>query len=136
MKKSAKCLMSFVTITSALLLFVSVFAACAMLPGGDIYMTRAGYEKNSSDVQVAILWKNGVAQYLSDGKREAQAKSVYVSDGDVYVAGSEKNSSDVGVAILWKNGIAQYLSDGKPHLVHRGNPEPVAPNGGGALTVC
>ena len=55
----------------------------------------------------ATVWKNGVAQKLTDGTNEAGARSVYVSGSDVYVAGYDGN-----VATVWKNGVAQNLTDG------------------------
>ncbi|MBX2964055.1 MAG: hypothetical protein KF687_16195 [Cyclobacteriaceae bacterium] len=56
----------------------------------------------------AMVWKNGEPQTLSalEGK-SAGANSVFVSDGDVYVAGFEGSN-----AILWKNGTRQMLFAG------------------------
>ena len=71
----------------------SVFVA-----GDDVFV--AGIIGNS-----AVLWKNGVVQNLSDGALEAEAKSVYIFDKDVYVVGSK----------LWKNGVVQKLADGTEH---------------------
>src|SRR5690606_30472280 len=76
--------------------------------GSDVYV--AGYVDNGTK-KVATLWKNGVAQDLSDGTHSAIAYSVYVSGSDVYVAGYEYNGTRY-VATLWKNGVAQGLSDG------------------------
>ena len=42
--------------------------------------------------KAAVLWKNGIASYLTNGSRSAEANSVFVSGTDVYVAGHEKNS--------------------------------------------
>ena len=82
--------------------------------GNNVYV--AGYE-NSGQLNesifgnyrssVAKLWKNGVAQNLSDGITNAVAKSVYVSGNDVYVVGTVGS-----VVTLWKNGVAQNLTDG------------------------
>ena len=77
----------------------------------DIYV--AGIQKNSSSVPVATYWKNGEATPLSDGQREAVAKSVYVSGSDVYVVGYTTNAAGKHVATLWKNGDAISLTDGK-----------------------
>ena len=73
---------------------------------------------------VAKLWKNGIAQDLSDGDKQNFALSVFVSGNDVYVAGCE-NTGNQGykvannlyitthIAKLWKNGIAQNLCNNK-----------------------
>ena len=72
----------------------------------DVYVS--GYEINlSSSSWVAKLWKNGVAQNLSNGTNIAYANSVFVSGNDVYVAGT-----DNGIAKFWKNGVAQNLTNG------------------------
>jgi hypothetical protein len=75
----------------------------------DVYV--AGFKNNEQDIVVATLWKNGQAQRLSDGRRNAYAFSVFVSGRDVYVAGFEENTQGNTVATLWKNGQAQRLSD-------------------------
>jgi len=67
----------------------------------------AGYQINENGVYIAMLWKNGAAQNLTDGTTNAIAFSVFVSGKDVYVAGYEG-----AMAKLWKNGIAQNLTDG------------------------
>src|SRR5690606_3621666 len=70
----------------------------------------AGYVSNGTK-QVATLWKDGMAQNLSDGTNSAYAYSVYESDNDVYVAGYASIGTK-HLATLWKNGVAQELSDG------------------------
>jgi hypothetical protein len=57
-----------------------------------------------------MFWRNGTAQYLSDGTRHAQANSVFVSEGNIFIAGWEANPQGREVATLWRNGIAQRLS--------------------------
>ena len=106
-------------------------AASIYVSGNDVY--AAGYEASGHEYttwygtvenrQVAKLWKNGKVQNLTDGTCDACAHSVFVSDGDVYVAGWERSGQEykdndiIGterryVAKLWKNGEAQNLTDG------------------------
>ena len=75
---------------------------------GDVFV--AGYDGNH-----AVLWKNGVAQYLTDGTEEAWANSVFVSGRDVYVVGAERTAEGYKVAKFWKNGEAQNFTDGTRH---------------------
>jgi len=51
----------------------------------DVYVV--GYEEDEEEYRNVTLWKNGVAQRLTDGKKYASAKSVFVSRTDVYVVG-------------------------------------------------
>jgi hypothetical protein len=90
----------------------------------------AGKDGNS-----AVLWKNGAMQRLSSGSHDAEARSVFVSGKDVYVAGWEDNGQldndeDIlkaqmgiptsgggstkrkSVATVWKNGTAARLTNG------------------------
>jgi len=69
--------------------------------GDDVYVA-------GSELGRAVLWKNGVAQYLNDS---GTAKSVFIANGDVYVAGIVKVSDDKNEAALWKNGAVQYMTD-------------------------
>jgi hypothetical protein len=62
--------------------------------------------------KIAILWKNSVAQNLTDESSDAEARSVYVYGKDVYVVGNERNAQGIYVAKLWINGVAQDLSNG------------------------
>ena len=81
----------------------------SMLP--DVYV--AGWQLNNAGVEVAMVWKNGVATSLTDGSSAAIANSVAVSGADVYVSGTEFNGSNGnGVAMLWKNGVATALTNG------------------------
>lgn len=76
----------------------------------DVYV--AGLELNPSTKRgMATLWKNGVAQNLTDGTNSADAKSVFVNGKDVYVAGQEYNGKYYK-AKLWKNGVAIDITDG------------------------
>ncbi|MDR0291171.1 MAG: hypothetical protein LBI06_09565 [Treponema sp.] len=88
--------------------------------GSDVYV--AGIEEEASGTEAeytykrtAVLWKNGVKTTLSanglyndvKSSNYNEAKSVYVSGSDVYVAGGGHP-----FAILWKNGIETILGEG------------------------
>ncbi|MDO4790127.1 MAG: InlB B-repeat-containing protein [Porphyromonas sp.] len=78
------------------------FSEGIYITNGDVYV--AGYEvakrpNYQSTYQRAVLWKNGKMQTLEDNpSAEPEARSVFVSGGDVYVVG------DYGGGVLWKNG--------------------------------
>lgn len=77
----------------------------------DIYVV--GCERiDDLGIQVAKLWKNGIAENLKDG---CLASDIYVSDNNVYVSGFGFNSQNKAVAIVWINGEPQYLTDGTYH---------------------
>jgi len=63
------------------------------------------------DEQKATVWKNGVADYLTDGTIAVGATSMYVNGTDVYVVGTG-NIGGIATAKLWKNGIVSNFSDG------------------------
>lgn len=95
---------------------IDAYATSIFVCGDEIYV--AGYEYNWNVYDgwyryptKAMVWKNGVAQPLTDGTNEACALSMFVSDNDVYVAGYESNGIK-SVAMVWKNGVAEPLSDG------------------------
>ena len=69
----------------------------------------AGYE-SIEFVNVAKLWKNGIATNLTDGTHEAKAYSVAVDNNDVYVVGFEFIDGN-HVAKIWKNGVGSNLTD-------------------------
>ena len=77
------------------------------------------YDEKPRLYSIAILWKNGVSQYLTDGTNDAEASSIYVSDNNVYVAGYENIDLWHPVARLWKNGEIEKLSseEGKAYCV-------------------
>jgi hypothetical protein len=96
---------------------LALFAVLPNVFRKDVYV--AGSERNAQENGVATLWKNGVAQRLSDGGSYATAASVFVSGKDVYVAGYDNDvylaetdrGAEKGVAMLWKNGVAQRLGE-------------------------
>jgi hypothetical protein len=82
------------------------YATDVYVSGGVVYVS--GYGQNAEGKNVAILWKNGVEQHLTEGV----AISVHVSGGDVFVAGYDGMASQARVVKLWKNGVEQNLTDG------------------------
>jgi hypothetical protein len=74
----------------------------------DIYI--AGHEQEGVKT-VAKVWKNGVPTKLSD-LEISEARSVFVSGNDVYVAGWENpnDGKSFDQAKLWKNGNSVSLS--------------------------
>jgi len=85
---------------------------------GPLSASTVQYIKSSpgDECEVATLWKNGVAQRLTDGASDSYAMSVFVAGENVYVAGvyeSHPNAQGNWVleATLWKNGSPQTLSE-------------------------
>ncbi len=83
-----------------------MMTACNKGGKGDVYV--AGHDGGH-----ATLWKNGIAQSLTTKERYSEARSVYVSGNDVYVAGRMvfPNEGPTAFAVLWKNGVAQRLTN-------------------------
>ena len=69
-----------------------------------------GEEENSAGIRVAKYWKNGVATPLTNGIENAYARSMFVSNNDVYVAGRAYIDGR-SIACLWKNGVLNELSN-------------------------
>ena len=81
---------------------------CALTVNPDIYVAGSVYDGNNN---AAVVWKNGKKLCsLTDGKQNAYANSVFVSDGVVYTAGNDGKP----VAKVWKDGTELHaLTDGK-----------------------
>jgi PKD domain len=71
---------------------------------GDVYV--AGWQIKGSKT-VAVYWKNSQPVTLTDGSTDAEATSIIVVEGNVYVAGHEN-----GIAKYWKNNQPVSLTDG------------------------
>jgi len=79
---------------------------------GDVYIAgrSAGTNYYTGSI-ILMLWKNGEELKLTTESYEAEAKSVYVSGNDVYIAGYEILRNGLPVTPkLWKNGILQNLT--------------------------
>lgn len=88
--------------------------------GQDVYV--AGVENTQNNI-VARLWKNGTVENLTGSTVKSsgeittgtEARSVFVSGADVYVAGYEmtlEGDEMIVRARLWKNGLMQNLANG------------------------
>ncbi|MEX0314365.1 MAG: IPT/TIG domain-containing protein [Allomuricauda sp.] len=82
----------------------------------------AGYDY-SNEKEIAAIWKNGIPTYLTDEQNKGRARSVFVTETDVYVCGYETLDNDIDMAKVWKNGELLYsLSDGNnsaiAHSIH------------------
>ena len=87
----------------------TVIAEKIFVDGEDVHVV--GWRMNSEQKKIAIYWKNGDLQELSDGTKNAEITDVVVFEGDVYLSGYESNGLRT-VAKLWKNGQSQDLTDG------------------------
>ncbi len=76
--------------------------------GTDLYVLGS----SSDNATQLLFWKNGVKTLWDGGNEEVRVSSIFVSDGDVYLAGCEVKAG-VEVAAVWKNGTKQTLGDGQ-----------------------
>ncbi len=63
------------------------------------------YEKG--ECAVATLWVDGVAQSLTEIKKDSQAWDVFVKNGNIYVSGFIG-----GQIVVWENGVAGAIRYG------------------------
>ena len=85
-------------------------AICKVTVTASIFVS--GYYSFATSVSNGILWKNGEKYEMKDVYYRDNYRSVFVYDGDVYVAGSRRNSAgtyDFSQPALWKNGGIQTL---------------------------
>jgi hypothetical protein len=91
-------------------------ASSVAVSGDDVYVVGYAsigtHEIAKGPHDVSVLWKNGVATWLTDGTRDAQATSVALSGSDVYVVGWDSIDDHHAVATVWKNGVATRLTNG------------------------
>lgn len=58
------------------------------------------------------VWKNNIAQDVTNGLHIAEAKDIFVNQNDVYIVGNEHiGQLNKSVATLWKNGVAVRLTN-------------------------
>lgn len=89
------------------------FAYGLSVSGTDVYIAGTEWTAPGHAKAAAKLWKNGVAQYLTDGLSTiAEAHAVAVNGADVHAVGTEHiilgSYDDIKV---WLNGAATTLND-------------------------
>src|SRR5215210_1779904 len=75
-------------------------------PSVNIYV--AGYQ-NQGNGYFAEYWKNTNGVILDDASKFGVGSSIFVSEGDVYVAGEEHH-----IATYWKNGVPVFPDSTTP----------------------
>jgi len=86
-------------------------AHSVFVSGEDVYVlgSEAPSPQTSPKLQSFKIWKNGEAEIFAQGSVEWAVNSLFVSEGDVYVAGSKPTPSG-SRAVLWKNGVEEILT--------------------------
>jgi hypothetical protein len=87
-------------------------AFAIFVENNDVYV--AGYERtnDANAYQIAKYWKNGAEVNLStngNGQRNAEAKDIVVSLGEVFAVGYVDNNQNQPIITYWKNGQSGNL---------------------------
>jgi len=85
-------------------------ASAITVVGDDVYV--AGAIAIGNGYSYGVIWKNGIANYLTDGSTYSSATTIMVSGANVYVGGNivEDNKT---YATYWKNGTPHVLTSGE-----------------------
>ncbi|MDR2810389.1 MAG: InlB B-repeat-containing protein [Tannerellaceae bacterium] len=110
-------------------------AKCTVTVDASVFV--AGHYTYGSSVSKGVLWKNGKKYEMQDKFYQENYRSVFVYDGDVYVAGERRmgsGSDNPSMPALWKNGVIQplendaegmawkvFVSDGNVYVAGREN---------------
>jgi hypothetical protein len=81
---------------------VYITAVCLAVSGGDVYVAGQQFDTLTNNRR-AILWKNGVADSLSDGSADVLVSSLTIDGSDIYVCGNTAGPTGY-VSTVWKNG--------------------------------
>jgi hypothetical protein len=89
----------------------SAVANVIVANGNDLYIGGNALDASTGKAQ-AIIWKNGVANYLTTNNLTAgSVLSVFISGSDVYAAGTAIDDIALSnVGLYWKNGVPIVLS--------------------------
>jgi len=110
---------------------VFVLGGTVFVSDSDVYV--AGYEKNPQNKGIATVWENGGVKNngttypLTNGRFDASARSVFVSNGDVYAAGYEKNIKGDDPFLYKKEPLIKI---GRFKMLYRKIKIPLAPEWG------
>jgi len=85
-------------------------AHSVFVSGSDVYV--AGWVETATG-RNATLWKNGVANTLSNESLRSEAHAVFVSNNNVYVAGLVYTELKTQLTV-WKNGTREIISPDSP----------------------
>ncbi|HMR92737.1 MAG TPA: hypothetical protein PKC69_10490 [Chitinophagaceae bacterium] len=86
----------------------SSIANTVYVSGTDIYVGGGNCLSEGLANCPPCIWKNGTPEILGTGT--GQAVSVFLANGDVYIAGGEHNGTTT-VAKVWKNGVGTFLGN-------------------------
>jgi hypothetical protein len=92
----------------------------------DVYMAGVrGYKNENITVYAATYWKNNKKLPLNDTTGgDTQAHSLFLHDGDVYIAGYTDNNSGQYLPVYWKNGRIVGLANPK-FIIHEEGAESI-----------
>ena len=86
-------------------------AYCVAAEGNDVYVGGYVQPADNKSGGIACIWKNGVAQNLTDGSTLAKVNAICIDGGVLYAAGAEKVSGGRWKGVLWKDGQPTYFTE-------------------------
>lgn len=86
--------------------------------GSDVYVFG---EDSYNNQYTNTYWKNGVPVRLSGGALRFSASSIYVKNGDVYMAGSTWDTDSYYSATYWKNNTAFTIGPQSENYLYLGD---------------
>lgn len=91
---------------------ITTYAYDVLVENGKVYVAGAKFrEKTALDLYDAVIWANGVETLLEKpaglGNETAQAKSICINNGAIYVGGSVDEGSNEK-PYIWKDGVSCF----------------------------
>jgi hypothetical protein len=105
-------------------LYGDATTSCIKIMGSDVYV--GGSVTNAAGKTVAVYWKNGVLQQVSDGTLSTTVKDILVDGADIHLVLEEYSPSglyaiDGGVSIIYmKNSTVFRLTEGSKKQLFSG----------------